>query len=257
MRGPATAAPRAPAGHQRGEQLGPVSKVISAALVIASLSAVLLAAGCGDGGAPVPARQMDATTDPVAVISPLPETISNGTRYELNATGSSDYNGTLVGYVWEIVHGDDTWYLYGSIDYFWFRDEGLYRITLTVEDLWGNTDDAFTAVISVDDSDFDGMPDWWEMAYFDTLGEEPADDYEGDGYSNLREYADGTDPTVVDPPETGFELIQDNWVYIAAIVAAAVAAAAALYVRSKRRQKEREERKIEIAIALEKSLDEE
>ncbi|MEW5748704.1 MAG: PKD domain-containing protein [Candidatus Thermoplasmatota archaeon] len=234
-----------------------MSKVISAALVIASLSSVLLASGCGDGGGPAPAKSMDATTDPVAVISPLPETISNGTRYELNATDSYDYNGTLVGYVWEIVHGDDTWYLYGSIDYFWFRDEGLYRITLTVEDLWGNTDDAFTAVISVDDSDFDGMPDWWEMAYFDTLGEEPADDYEGDGYSNLREYADGTDPTVVDPPETGFELIQDNWVYIAAIVAAAVAAAAALYVRSKRRQKEREEKKIEIAIELEKSLDEE
>lgn len=231
--------------------------MICAALVIASLSTVLLAAGCGDGGNQMPARSMDATTDPVAVISPLPETISNGTRYELNATGSYDYNGTLVGYVWEIVHGDDTWYLYGSVDYFWFRDEGLYRITLTVEDLWGNTDDDFTAVISVDDSDFDGMPDWWEMAYFDTLGEEPADDYEGDGYSNLREFADGTDPTVVDPPETGLELIQDNWVYIAAVVAAAVAAAAIFYVRGKRLQREREDKKVAIAIELEKSLDEE
>lgn len=232
--------------------------MICAAFVIASLCAALLAAACGDGGTPVPARSMDATTDPVAVITPLPETISNGTRYELNASGSYDpVNGTVIGYVWEIVHGDDTWYLYGSIDYFWFRDEGLYKITLTVEDLWGNTDDDFTAVISVDDSDFDGMPDWWEMAYFDTLGEAPSDDYEGDGYSNLREYADGTDPTVVDPPQTGWELIQDNWVYIAAIVAAAVAAAAVLLVRSKRVQKEREDKKIAIAIELEKSLDEE
>lgn len=233
-------------------------KVGSAAFVFLSLTILILASGCGDGEDRPHARTMDATTNPVAVITPLPETISNGTRYELSATGSYDpANGTIIGYVWKIVHGNDTWYLYGEVDYFWFRDEGLYKITLTVEDLWGNTDDDFTAVISVDDADFDGMPDWWEIAYFDTLDEEPTGDSDDDGYSNLREYADGTDPTVVDPAESAWEAFSDNWMYIVALVAAAVVGSALLLVRSRKRQREREAKKIEIAIELEKTLDEE
>jgi hypothetical protein len=225
--------------------------------VFASLAILTVASGCGDVGPPSVARAMDATTDPVAVINPLPETISNGTRYELNASESWDFNGTIIAYEWEIVHGNETWYLHGSVDYFWFRDEGLYKITLTVEDLWGNTDDNFTAVISVDDADFDGMPDWWEMAHFDSLDEVPGDDFEGDGYTNLREYADGTDPTVPDPPESVWELMKENWVYLVLLAAALASAVAALVVVARKRQREREDRKIKIAIELEKTLDEE
>jgi hypothetical protein len=47
------------------------------------------------------------------------------------------------------------------------------------------------------DSDGDGMPDWWEKKY----GLDPNDpsdaakDKDGDGYTNLEEYLNGTDPT--------------------------------------------------------------
>ena len=45
------------------------------------------------------------------------------------------------------------------------------------------------------DSDGDGLPDWWELLYFDsaTDAEATADD-DGDGRSNLTEYEGDTDP---------------------------------------------------------------
>ena len=53
------------------------------------------------------------------------------------------------------------------------------------------------------DSDGDGMPDWWENAH----GLDPNDPYDadedldGDGYSNLDEYLDSTDPEDPKDPE--------------------------------------------------------
>jgi hypothetical protein len=45
------------------------------------------------------------------------------------------------------------------------------------------------------DSDGDGMPDWWELAYFgSTAGAAPGADADGDGATNLQEYQAGTDP---------------------------------------------------------------
>jgi pectate lyase len=47
------------------------------------------------------------------------------------------------------------------------------------------------------DSDHDGMPDAWETQY----GFDPSDagdtsqDKDGDGYTNIEEYLNGTDPT--------------------------------------------------------------
>jgi hypothetical protein len=51
------------------------------------------------------------------------------------------------------------------------------------------------------DSDGDGIPDWWMLAYFDHPTGQDADsslaneDADGDGQSNLMEFLSGTDPT--------------------------------------------------------------
>ncbi|MFH0880189.1 MAG: choice-of-anchor Q domain-containing protein, partial [Lentisphaerota bacterium] len=46
------------------------------------------------------------------------------------------------------------------------------------------------------DTDLDGMPDWWEWAYFQHVTNEPAgDDSDADGYAALEEWIIGTDPT--------------------------------------------------------------
>jgi hypothetical protein len=44
------------------------------------------------------------------------------------------------------------------------------------------------------DTDMDGLPDWWEVAYFGDLRYGPGDDPDGDGASNLDEYRAATNP---------------------------------------------------------------
>jgi hypothetical protein len=44
------------------------------------------------------------------------------------------------------------------------------------------------------DGDGDGMPDWWERLFFGDAGALPLDDPDWDGYLNLEEYEDRSDP---------------------------------------------------------------
>lgn len=53
------------------------------------------------------------------------------------------------------------------------------------------------------DSDGDGLPDWWEQFYFGTLAYSGTDDPDGDGFSNAYEYAFGLNPAVADVPMAG------------------------------------------------------
>lgn len=49
---------------------------------------------------------------------------------------------------------------------------------------------------TVDDTDGDGLPDWWEAQYgLSLLVDDASADKDGDGVPNLAEYAYGTDPT--------------------------------------------------------------
>lgn len=209
-----------------------------------------------------PAHVAGATTDPVAVIAPLPEIISNGTRYFLNGNQSYDMSddlvnvtNTIVNHTWAITHEGQTVYVYGAQDWYRFQDLGLYKIKLTVRDIWGNIGVDFTAVLSVDDLDQDGMPDWWELEYFNSMNETSSGDFDSDGYSNLQEWFEGTIPTVADPPpNVGF--LEENWPYLLVAAIAVVAILAAMYPGMVRRRKAREQKKIEIALELEKTLEE-
>lgn len=49
-------------------------------------------------------------------------------------------------------------------------------------------------ILSTQDYDSDILPDWWEVLYFGSLDPSPAGDADGDGYYNIEEYLDGTDP---------------------------------------------------------------
>ena len=48
------------------------------------------------------------------------------------------------------------------------------------------------------DSDADGLPDWWEIVFFNSLNQGPDDDPDGDGLINLYEYQLTLDPTHYD-----------------------------------------------------------
>ena len=71
-------------------------------------------------------------------------------------------------------------------------------------DAWGqaitNGGGTFWSGCDPNDVDGDGLPDWWERQNFGNLDQDPGDDPDHDGLSNLQEYQMHTDPTVPNPP---------------------------------------------------------
>lgn len=191
---------------------------------------------------------------PVAIITPLPDAVSNGTWWNLSAEESYDPDGTyLKSYLWEIEYGDVIEDLYGREERYKFKITGLYKIKLTVVDSHNNTGVDFTAVYSVPDSDVDGMPDWWEVNYFRDLTATADQDPDGDGYTNIEEYVRATSPLDADPREG---IIEANWRYLLVAAIVAVAVVAMLYPRHRRKKKESERKKMEYAIEIQRALDE-
>jgi hypothetical protein len=58
------------------------------------------------------------------------------------------------------------------------------------------------------DSDNDGMPDYWEYEYFGDLSRDGTGDYDDDGFTDLQEYQNGTDPAKADTDGDG---MPDGW----------------------------------------------
>lgn len=234
------------------------------ALLVAAISLVSLAHIGADDGQGLAARSAGSTTDPVAVIDPLAETVSNGTTYFLDAHDSYDlendlvnYSYTIVNYTWEITYENETDLVYGAFVSYRFHELGLYKIELTVTDAWNNTGKDFTAVISVDDLDYDGMPDWWESNFMGSMEYDADSDFDSDGYTNLCEWISGTLPNVADPPPPSEGFLDENWMYMAAGAAVAATVLVALYAGTRKTRKAHDAKKLEIALELEKSLDEE
>ncbi len=191
---------------------------------------------------------------PVAIISPMSEIIWNGSQLQLDGSESYDDDGTIVTYAWELEHDDEVQPLFGATPRYRFMTTGLYMVKLTVTDDNGTEGVDFTAVYVVLDSDLDGIPDWWEMKFLNGLSETASSDPDGDGYSNLEEFAQGTDPLVVDPVEG---LIEQNWKWFLFGGTAAVIAVIIVSPLRKKKRKEAERKKTELAIEIEKALDEE
>jgi hypothetical protein len=204
-------------------------------------------------GKDVPASAL-AADSPVASIAPLPDYVSNGTGWLLDGGGSV---GVIVSFTWNITVGGVTTIESAQSIIYMFKTLGLYKITLTVMDNESKSDSAFTAVVSVLDSDQDTLPDWWEEKYFGDLNQTAEGDFDRDGYDNLEEYARGTNPIVKDPRPTLVEMLKEHWGAVVLVAAVIVGAILALMPFIRKRQKEREKRKIEAAIAIEKALDEE
>jgi hypothetical protein len=204
------------------------------------------------------AKALAQGTTPVASIAPLEDMVSNSTFVSIDGSDSKDLSepGSILNYTWEITKGDFTDIEYGGVIQYKFTEIGLYEIRLNVRDQWGNESMDFTAVVSVDDLDDDLMPDWWEMDKFETLLETGSDDFDDDGWTNLQEYVLLTDPAVADPPPAEPGFLEQNWEILSVIAAIAIGAAAVMIPVQRKRRKAAEKKKIEYAIEIEKSLDE-
>ncbi|MBB5350320.1 hypothetical protein HNR46_000544 [Haloferula luteola] len=149
------------------------------------------------------------------------EFVLNGTNVDnmITGTGSVTLNGTISldltnassaeGDTWSIVDAGaltigDTFAIDGftEVDGFWTSASGVYQFNER------------TGVLSVltGDSDFDGLPDAWEMEYFGNLDANPGDDADGDYSSNYDEYLAGTDPDdVASFPDVDEDDLMDGW----------------------------------------------
>lgn len=231
--------------------------LVASSIMLAVFAAPMLPSG-GAAEAPSRARALQETGHPIAVIAPLPSEVSNGTTWNLDASDSSpsDPTGSILNFTWELKNGDTVRYSYSKVESYVFSKLGLYLITLTITDNHGLTDEAFTAVYSILDADMDDLPDWWEMAYFYSLDESGSGDTDGDGWTNMQEYANGLNPTEDDPQPGLIQELKENWYYLAMIAAAVVVAILLTLPVLKRKRKEQEKKKIKAALEIEKALEE-
>jgi PKD domain len=193
-----------------------------------------------------------AAGDPIAVIAPLPDYVSNGSLWNLDGSGSI---GEIVSYTWNITSNGVTELSNATSQVYRFQIPGLYKISLTVVDNVSRTNTAFTAVVAMLDKDQDSLPDWWEENYFGDLDQTATGDYDNDGYDNLEEYASGTDPTVKDPRPTFVQMVKENW-YVVVIIAVVIVCAVLITMPFlKKRRKIQEKKKIAAAIAIEKEIE--
>jgi YD repeat-containing protein len=145
-------------------------------------------------------------TAPTANAGP-DQTINEGTTVTLNGSGSSDPNGTIARYVWRQIAGPTVALSNaGAVSPSFTAPRVQSNTTLTFSlkvddgDYGVAQDDVNVLVINSDpDDDDDMLPDSWELQYFGHMNWGAYDDPDGDGLSNLQEFAEGTNPNVSDP----------------------------------------------------------
>jgi hypothetical protein len=154
---------------------------------------------------------------PTAVAGP-DVAIVEGTTVSFNASQSTDNSGLISDYTWTFTFGGLPVTLNGVGPAHQFTEPGDYSVTLTVTDAMGNsgTDTMWVNVSAITDSDNDGLPDSWEEEYFGNLDQDADDDPDNDGFDNLEEWNNGTDPTVSDKEEPPSEF--PWWLILVAVV---------------------------------------
>jgi hypothetical protein len=92
-----------------------------------------------------------------------------------------------------------------------------------------------------EDTDGDELPDILEEFYFGNLDQSPANDFDGDGLTNIREFADDTDPTDKNDPSTEIQPVEKDedflssywWVFIILALVILVIIEAVLLIKRK------------------------
>jgi subtilisin family serine protease/PKD repeat protein len=133
--------------------------------------------------------------------------VAEGSRVQLDGTGSSDQDGTIAEYSWAWISGPWAWLDNPALAKPSFTAplvtaNSVMTFRLTVTDERGATASDTVNITVYDtstDSDGDGLPDGWETAYFGNLMQVANGDPDGDGLSNLQEYQQGTNPMISDP----------------------------------------------------------
>jgi PKD repeat protein len=134
--------------------------------------------------------------------------VQEGETVHLSGDDSYDEDGHITQYSWDFGDGTKESSNKSIINYIW-KQFGSYKITLTVTDndgAIGTTTINILVIKSINnDTDYDGLPDTWEIMYgLDPYNPDDANlDSDGDSLTNLDEYILGTDPIKFDTDGDG------------------------------------------------------
>jgi hypothetical protein len=136
-----------------------------------------------------------------------------------------------------MTFSSDGKYLYSKV----YDGLGKYSFCIIVRDEAGNevlTDyKTFWVTTDLNDTDNDGMPDWWEEKY-GLNPEDPTDaneNMDGDEYTNLKEYKIGTNPAKdIFLENTGYRVKENGGFLVASLVLFIVIALMSIYGKRRR-----------------------
>jgi len=140
--------------------------------------------------------------------------------------------------------------------YYYEADRYVY-VTVTDKADSSNTSTEQITVQIIADMDKDGLPDLWERTYFGTTAatDTPSvTDYDGDGWTDMEEFENGTDPTIENPKPGFIETYSWLIALIAIIIVVIVLLLFVIMPKMKVKREEDEKKKIAAAVEVEKSL---
>ena len=130
------------------------------------------------------------------------------------------------------LHGESNGYHFAYWSVNGVRQAGMTGVSSSkvITEVNGTMEVVAHYIPSAEDSDSDGVMDWFEMYQFGSLSLGPSDDPDGDGFSNKREGELGQEATIYDQVEDGgissrvsTELLYYNQDYIDAKISGMVA----------------------------------
>jgi len=140
---------------------------------------------------------------------------------QLNVTETSSVPGLLFIETWLDEHAtttphhaattieqDDVTYRFAAWQRDGIRQTNAFGVSLNPVQPFPLTSPTTLLAVYFDenqDTDGQGLPDWWQVYHFGALGQDPDNDADNDGFGLLSEYRDGTDPldenSVPEPPD--------------------------------------------------------
>ena len=178
--------------------------------------------------------------------------------YSVSLPQSSLYSLSQLNIVWNLETDWNTSVNVTGATLTWYYNyEATRDITVTVTQKTNstNTTSEVIALQIIADLDGDGLPDLWERRYFGTTASsDGTTDYDGDGWTDMEEFKNGTDPTVKNPKPGFLETYSWLVALLAIIVVVVVLMIFIIMPRMKTEREADEKKKIAAAVEVEKSL---
>jgi hypothetical protein len=188
------------------------------------------------------------------------QSVSTGAivNYSLTTTVASSLPLDELNITWRLETDlNATVFAYGAkVSFIWYA-EATHGISVTYANAT-NASDVGRQYISLQvsaDFDTDGLPDLWERQYFGKLDvSDGTGDFDNDGWTDLEEYVNGTDPTKVNAKPGFFDQYWWLFMTIAMILVVVLLLWFVIMPKTKAKRDVEEKKKIAAAVDVEKSL---